>query len=304
MIISSGKLKLYQSAEQMQGKNFRMKTMEALHAGSSTRPEQPHRHDYYTIVWAQAATGRHLIDFREYALSPDSIFFIGPGQVHQVVTTSTPRGLVINFTREFLDANHIGHDFIENLRVFRECDHNPPLFPAKESLQRLQQLASGMWQDYRQPRGLTEQALGAWLKLFLIECHSVCNLRQTAGQPGDSSEQLFRRFRKLVDINFYRWHKVFVYAEKLAVSPGHLNKVVKYYLGSSAKVSIQRRLLLEAKRMLMFSDLNTKETGYALGFEDPSNFSKFFRKQTGISAAAFRKRHRAAKKQAAPLVNN
>ena len=85
-----------------------------------------------------------------------------------------------------------------------------------------------------------------------------------------------------------RQHGVAHYARQLAVSPGHLNVLSHRHLGRSAKAVITDRLSVQARRMLLYSTLSVAQVGYALGFRDPSYFTRFFRRENGRSPSAFR----------------
>jgi AraC-like DNA-binding protein len=102
---------------------------------------------------------------------------------------------------------------------------------------------------------------------------------------------MVQRFKNLVETRYQQWHQVRDYAGALNVSPNYLNEVIKSNIGVSAKDFIQNRLLLEAKRMAVFTGKSIKETAYDLGFEDPSYFSKFFRAGTGQSIIEFKRTH-------------
>ncbi|UZR97070.1 AraC family transcriptional regulator [Chondrinema litorale] len=272
----------------MNGKQFTIKTMQDIEESLQGEVDTPHRHDYYTIIWAKEASGKHFIDFKEYAIENNSVFFISPGQVHQVIANVNPTGCVITFTPEFLTIHQISEDFINDLKIFRNCDENPPLILDESKRDKISVYTNLMIDVVEQRNSMYEEQLGALLKLFLIECNNVCVLDKTNNRQLSSGEYIYRNFRKLVDKHFFELHKVSDYADQLNITAGHLNSVVKQYLGKSAKEYIQERLILEAKRLLAYSDMNAKEIGYALGFDDPSNFSKFFRKMSSLSTAQFR----------------
>ncbi|WP_265519283.1 helix-turn-helix domain-containing protein [Nitratireductor luteus] len=100
---------------------------------------------------------------------------------------------------------------------------------------------------------------------------------------------LIREFRRLVDARFCETHSVSDYADVLAVTPTHLSRTVKTITGSTALEIIQERILLEAKRDLLFSERAINQIGYSLGFSTPSYFSRFFRRRTGITPVEFRR---------------
>ena len=87
----------------------------------------PHRHDYYTIIFFEKGEGTHIVDFTEYQIEDNTIYFIFPGQMHQVIPTSEPKGWTMKFTDEFLIANSISDKLINGIYLFNEFvnDHFP-----------------------------------------------------------------------------------------------------------------------------------------------------------------------------------
>jgi len=83
-------------------------------------------------------------------------------------------------------------------------------------------------------------------------------------------------------------HQVSGYADEIAVTADYLNKIVKNLTGVSAKEHIQNKLVLEAKRSLIFTDISNKELAFSLGFEEAAHFNNFFKKMTGMSPGEFR----------------
>lgn len=98
------------------------------------------------------------------------------------------------------------------------------------------------------------------------------------------------RYRQLVELRAAQQHGVAQYADALAVSPAHLNRLCRQHLGASAKDVIQDRLEVVARRMLLFSNDSAAQVSRRLGFADPSYFTRFFRRRTGMTPAAFRAR--------------
>jgi AraC family transcriptional activator of pobA len=94
--------------------------------------------------------------------------------------------------------------------------------------------------------------------------------------------------RKLVDEHFRRERLIAFYAETLAMTPDRLNDHVKRATGVTAGHLIRQRVLTEAKRQLVFTTQPIQEIAYDLAFSDPSHFTRFFRKQTGLTPQAFR----------------
>ncbi|MFN8206918.1 MAG: AraC family transcriptional regulator [Bacteroidales bacterium] len=269
--------------------SFVIKTMEDVDRQQGGITDSPHRHNYYTVIHSYTATGKHIIDFKEYALEPDQVYFVSPQQVHQVLANPSPTGIVILFTPEFLEKNSIQEDFISNIRLFRSCTDSPPL-PVEEPMKtRLINFSAEMLDAFHSDNRMRIETIGAYLKLFLIECNTHCSLKPSGNtQKIEVEKSMVKNFKELVDSHFHEWHQVKDYASALNVTPGYLNDVIREGLQLSAKEYIQSRLILEAKRISLYTKKSGKEIGYDLGFEDPSHFSKFFKLQTGQSLAEFK----------------
>jgi AraC-like DNA-binding protein len=268
---------------------FVIKTMEEIDHQQGGIADNPHRHNYYTVIWSFTATGKHIIDFKEYQILPHEVFFVSPDQVHQIITDPNPTGYVILFTPEFLEKNSIREDFIANLKLFHKSDETPPLPLAEKMKDILRVFADQMFAAFHSETDLRFETIGAYLKLFLIECNTHCSLFPSNNtQQIEVGKTIVKSFKEIVEKHFTEWHQVKDYAEALYVSPNYLNEVIKSSLNISAKEYIQNRLILEAKRMVLFTDKSSKEIGYDLGFDDPSHFSKFFKNNTRQSIMEFK----------------
>ncbi|WP_224489656.1 helix-turn-helix domain-containing protein [Robertkochia flava] len=250
---------------------------------------EPHSHDYYVIIVITSGEGMHKIDFNAYPIRPGSIFFISPHQVHQVVEEDTHQGFVIAFNREFLIHSNISKHFLDHINLFRQYGESPPLSPAAEVMGSLVKHCTEMERCFRERSEFRYQALGSYLKLFLIECHAICELSGShVNQTLDNAISTISAFKDMVEEKITIWHKASQYAEALHISPNYLNKLNREYMNTSTKEYLQNRLVLAAKRRLLTSPASVKEIAYDLGFQDPSHLSKMFRTCTGTSISEFR----------------
>jgi AraC family transcriptional regulator, transcriptional activator of pobA len=271
--------------------NFAIQTIESLHGDMGNTAEEPHRHHYFTVIWPFSGSGIHMIDFREHAIQPDHIFFVSPEQVHQIGIETPLTGYLIRFTCEFLETYSIRQDLITNLRLFKSCDDSPPLPVSDPMKKNLHMFCKNMLEAFQSSAEMRFETVGAYLKLFLLECNTSCTIRPEGNpQNLEVGRTLVRKFKDLVDSHFAEWHQVKDYASILNVTPGYLNEVIKTSIGQSAKEYIQNRLVLEARRLSLFTSQSFKEIGFELGFNDPSHFSKFFKSSTGRSLQEFKNR--------------
>lgn len=269
--------------------SFRIKRMEELYDLHQGEPDEPHRHDFFTILIVDYAKGCHYIDFESFELKPRQLFFLSPGQIHQLAEEDRSIGFALNFTRSFLEENGISLHFIEDLHLFQDCGHTPPLQPEKDDFDKILELAISMEEFQSANDRLSYEGIGALLKLLLIHSQASCHLTFDL-EPAQQQASLtqLREFKSLVESKHREWHKVQQYADHMHITADYLHQVVKQLTGKSPKEHIASRLEVAARRLLRFSPLSNKEISYELGFSEASNFSQFFKKQNGQSPSAFR----------------
>ncbi|MEM7549892.1 MAG: helix-turn-helix domain-containing protein [Bacteroidota bacterium] len=273
--------------------SFEIKDMGVLYDQRKTSIHDPHRHDYYTILMVSEAKGTHKIDFNTYQLGSSQVYFVSPGQVHQVAEENRPKGSVITFSKDFLIQNGINECFIIDLNLFRGYGDSPPVQFNKEQFSLLEEHVKNMYDCFQGNSSFKLEAVSAHLKLFLIVCNDALPQPDyTNAQAYQTSIDLIRKFKLLVENHFKSNHRVGFYADQMNISSDYLNKVVKNSIGISAKDYILDRLLIAAKRELIYSSISSKEIGYNLGFSDPAYFSNFFKKLTGQSVTDYRNENR------------
>lgn len=272
-------------------RGFRISRMEELYAQFAGEHDLPHRHDFYTVLLIKEGQGEHLIDFREYSLAGLQVYFVGPGQVHQLKPSVAPIGYAMLFSEDFLMQNNIPARFIEDLNLFHDYGESPPLQLSQEELECLEEYCAQVYDYYDSERKFKDQAIGALIELFLIACNNLCLQPVNNNQSLEAGNSLLRQFKLLLELHHTEWHATSLYAKALHITPDHLNRTLKALTGKTTKDFIQSRLVVAAKRMLFFTELNAKEIGYGLGYSEPANFSAFFKKYTGYSPTEFRSRH-------------
>ena len=267
---------------------FEISKMEDIYSIRKGKADEPHRHHYYTVLLVKQAKGIHKIDFNAYDLGPQQIYFVAPGQVHQVIETEQTIGFAMTFSTQFLIENAIKVSFIESLNLFNNYGQSPPLTLNKEQFNKLELFATEIFSLKNSTAHLKEQSIGSYLKLLLIECNTICSINPIEHDGDITGNHTLRTFKKLVDVDYKAEHSTSYYASKLSITPDHLNRIVKTAIGKTAKEYIQSRIITEAKRLLYFSELSTKEIGFELGFNEPANFSAFFKNATQLSPSEFK----------------
>lgn len=283
-------IKTYLFTENAQSfSGFALKQMEDVYRNAQGAPDSPHRHDYYTIIFIERGEGFHYVDFTEYNIEDLTIYFIQPGQMHQLVMSSEPVGWVMTFTEEFLVVNSISEKLINDIYLFNDYGQSPPLKVNEKDLPVFKSLIDQINQFTESMESYTLEAIGSLLKIFLIQSNNRCNLRKSNNpQLIETGNRILSTFKQLLNKSFATAHMVSDYANQMAVTADYLNKTVRNLTGKSAKDHIQSKLITEAKRALLFSNISNKELAYELGFEESSHFNNFFKKMTGQTPSGFR----------------
>jgi AraC-like DNA-binding protein len=284
-------VKTYQKINaEKQDISFGISKMEDIYTKRNGKADEPHRHNYYTVLIIKKAQGLHKIDFNSYELGERQLYFVSPGQVHQVLENEKSQGYGMTFSTDFLIQNSIPLSFIASLNLFHNYGQSPPLLPNEEHFKRIENFSKQIFSLFHSATQMKNLSVGAYLKLLLIECNNICAINPIESDIDTSGDNLVRTFRTEVDKHYQQEHFTHFYARQLNISADHLNRTIKSKIGKTAKEYIQSRIITEAKRLLYFTGLSNKEIGYELGFNEPANFSAFFKKSTQISPSSFKKK--------------
>lgn len=250
----------------------------------------PHRHNYYEIFIFEEGGGFHDVDFQALEIENRSIHFVSPGQVHLVRRALNSKGYVIFFSRDFYYLNLQDKDILFELPFLNNNTSRPILNLDLANFPIFLQLVRSIEREYKSKNEFREELIRSYLNIFLIESRRMFAGQERPEEASPSnSARLFRAFRIHLEKNFSKLHQVQDFAGIMAITEKYLNELCKKTSGKTASELIHERIVLEAKRLLLHSDLNNKEVAYFLSFDDPSHFSKFFKRKTGLTPSAFRK---------------
>ena len=250
----------------------------------------PHRHNYYELFLFIKGGGVHEIDFESISIESASIHFLSPGQVHFIQRLPGSYGYVIMFSREFYSLGSQDQDLLFELPFFNGYTSRPLIQLSEEQLRSFENLVKEMKAEREQEHEATKAMLHSYLNILLLKSKTIFNEtnRQQEQHTSPSLSTIYR-FKMFLEKNYRTLHLVKDYADLLSISPEHLNDTAKRVTGQTASELITRRIVLEMKRLLMYSELSNKEIAYFMNYDDPSYFSRFFKKRTGLSPSGFRK---------------
>jgi AraC-like DNA-binding protein len=249
----------------------------------------PHRHHLYEVFWISKGQGTCWVDFQPYEIHPPLLIFIAPGQVHSWQLTGPYAGYVLLFTNEFFAVKSEDLTAYPLDIPFAQTQGNGPVLPVvRERTVDFTRLFRKLESEFHASLLDQDMALHAYLRLLLIEAKRLSENFPETNHKEESAQILTKMFLLSVERNFLAIASVADYADILKVTPSHLIETTKRVVGKPAGRIIRERLLLEAKRLLCYSDMSVTEIAYHLSFEDPSYFSRFFKKYTGTTPIEFR----------------
>lgn len=254
-----------------------------------------HIHDFYEIVWFRKGSGVHHVDFNTYSVTPGSVFFISPGQVHEFDETKTQEGCVMKVCHKLMNGttdcnNVVDGDFAYLKYNVFNADSVPYYHVRPDFIPRIDALINFITEETANTGSIGhEDYLRSLIRMLIITIERGCEEHGlTVLSPSKTSHRIFLTFRQQIEQNYRTLHTVKDYANLLGVSTKTLTNYVTECSPLSPLELINSRIILEAKRLLRFSNMMIKETAFYLGFEDPSYFVKFFKRIVGVSPVDFR----------------
>lgn len=242
-----------------------------------------HKATFYQIIWINEGDAVFQIDFKEIAIHPNQLLIISPGQVYSFDTISEYGGRAILFTANFFSITELDSNFLYTAEILNPSSLNKLISVDKLVVGRLIDLLE---KELANPTDSYQAEIAqSYLRVILYEAQ-----RQfaTHTQPPHPLNNIGRIFFNMVEEHFRQSRNIEFYLNLMNISPKVLSKEVKNLIGQTPKNYLDSRTILEAKRLLSYSSLSIKEIGYQLGFEEPTNFNKYFRKHTSLTPLEFR----------------
>ncbi len=262
-------------------------TLEGVSVGVDG-PREPHRHDYHELVWVREGCGRHSIDGQKVEVRPGTVTLIGRGQVHVFEGAGGLHGAVIRFEDDIVAGPPTGlanPAWLLSARGGHTVEVPADDVASLEATIASLEAETGRSGDDGCTLDLQRhllQVLLIWLQRWYDATHDDPH------EPGHPEMQMHRRFSEVLERDYARNHDAGHYADTLAVPAAALSKALSEATGKTTKELILDRVMVEAARLLRFTDLTVGQIAAQVGFDDPLYFSRAFKRQRGLSPQAFR----------------
>ncbi len=238
------------------------------------------------IIFITEGKGSHLIDFKQHDFSSGKILFISNRQIHSFDPEGSYKGYLVLFTNSFFLSDNKLPFMLPN-HGFNFQLMSPTVQLTEEKSVKYQNSFNDIMEEYHADHDDdTAAILKSSLNTLLFKLKREMKLKKSFAQG--EYVNVFSAFQELLFEHFKSERNASVYAEKLNMTYKHLNTICKRITQLPVKAFIDNYIVLESKRYLRCTDLSTKELAYELGFDEPSNFSKYFKKHTGQTPADFK----------------
>ncbi len=262
---------------------------ELLKRVSPSHFASPQRPGFHLLMLFTAGSGNHFLDFRRVRCKPGTLVHARPGQVQQFVLGQKLEADVLLFTSEFILPAFSAADGAALGTLIDDIVPEGVTDLQADSLESVGSVMSAIKRAYDKADGAKLSAIILqhllYAMLLTIAGHYVkCDAPSISG----SHSRTFQQFRRAVDAKFAQTRSVEDYAESIGCSAKSLRRACMMACDSSPKELIEQRLILEAKRLLAHTGLTVEAIATEVGFSEPTNFVKFFRRHGGMRPLDFR----------------
>jgi AraC family transcriptional activator of pobA len=246
-----------------------------------------HRDDHYIFFVLEEGMGSMMIDFNEVQLNERSLYYVLPGQVHYQIRGEITSGWFLAVDTGLVPPE-CRHVFEGQLLV------QQPYPLGLSAIAQCKVLLNLLFEKFMEEDAspFRMSTVHTLLQSFISIVAGYYNLSTGHSLQVSRPAQLSSQFKKLLNTELKSCKSPADYASMLNISESYLSESLKKHTGFPASYWILHEVIMEAKRLLYYSQLSVKEIAHTLGYRDHSYFSRLFRKATGTSAIAFRQQYR------------
>ncbi len=267
---------------------FELVGIRQLYNNHSDTLTTPHRTGFYHILWFQKGSPTHLVDFNPVKIKPNTILFLNKDTVQRFDKKGGFDGKAILFTDSFFCKTDADIKYLRSSILFNDLFSVSQIQMSKTAslfahLFQLMEIELENEKDISQP-----DILKNLLHNFLLLSERERRKQNFTEIKKSADLDYVMLFKDLLESNYRKLKQVSNYAKKISVTEKRLNQATSKILDKSPKQMIDERVMLEAKRLLAHTNESVKEIGFDLGFDEPTNFIKYFRKHSNSTPVEFR----------------
>ncbi|MEP3836003.1 MAG: helix-turn-helix domain-containing protein [Algibacter sp.] len=250
--------------------------------------KKPHRAEFYQILWFQKGSPTHFVDFNPIKIKPNSLLFVNKNSVQLFDNRTKFRGKAILFTDSFFCKTEIDTKFLKSSILFNDLLSISQIeLPKNNSI--IETVFGLLETELRNSKdNYQSDLLRNDLRNLLLHSERERRKQDFIELKKDANLEQALYFKTLLDDNFITQKRVSFYCQQMHLTPKRLNQATSKIFGKTPKNIIDDRVLLESKRLLAHTSESIKEISFSLGFEEPTNFIKYFKKHTNKTPVEFR----------------
>ncbi|MDP5140492.1 MAG: AraC family transcriptional regulator, partial [Spirosomaceae bacterium] len=256
-----------------------------LHSINDHNPSLPHKIAFFALLIVTDGTGKHQIDFKDYDVEKGTVLKIAKGQVHAFQDNPTYEGYLLIFTEEFI-LNYFPPSSISLISQLYNYHITSPLFFDKDINEEIvRQISTEL---NAKDSYAHNNIIAAILNLYLLKLERST---RTFGREINNSKNYdtFIQFKNLVESNYTTTRNVKDYAAMMSISSKQLNQILQEFTINAAKEFIDDYVILETKRLLVSTNNSIKEIAFEVGFDEVTNFTKFFKNKLAMTPKEFKR---------------
>lgn len=273
---------------------FELIGIKQLYNDNSDKLTTLHRIGFYHILWFQKGNPTHLVDFNPIEIAPDTILFLNKDTVQRFDKKGGFDGKAILFTDNFFCKTETDTKYLRNSILFNDL-FSVSQIQISETASLFADLFKLMEKELENENDISQpDILKNLLHNFLLLSERERRKQDFTGIKKGADFDYVMLFKDLLEVNYRKLKQVSSYAKMISVTEKRLNQATSKTLDKSPKQMIDERVMLEAKRLLAHTNESIKEIGFDLGFDEPTNFIKYFRKHSNSTPVEFRKQFTSA----------
>ncbi len=258
--------------------------------------DQLHLVEFYILLFIREGKGLHTIDFTNYDCEKGTVLTVRKDQIHKFIR-SNMKGFLLLFTNEFLVSYLEKLEAQKTLQLFNELLGVPKVQLSPKEFQEVLKLIEEINEEYFTTNdGYSLGIIRSQLHILITKLYRIKS-RQKQVRFHRKYLAEFVDFQKLVEDHVTQYSKVIKYAQMMGISTKTLNTITRTIVNKSAKEFIDEIYAKQIKRLLINTEYSIKEVAYRLGFEETTNFYKYFKRQTRMTPEQFREVHKSSSLQ-------
>ena len=246
-----------------------------------------HKISFYAILLITKNSGAYNLNFKDYRYKKGTLFTIRKDNIHKFYKSKT-KGILLVFTENFIVNYSNQLETAKTFLLFNEMLASPKLQLNNAEFDEIITLIALIKKEYFEVKD--DYSANIIRKFVQVVITKLFRIKSKDNVVFDNHKYLsmFLQLQAFVEKDCFNHKKVSFYAKEMGVTSKTLNNVTQNIIHKSAKTLINEIVIIQSKRLIINSQDSLTEIAYQVGFDEPTNFFKYFRKYTGVSPSQFR----------------